>query len=348
MLVGDVRSATTGSGVSWKLSGASHDVSAVTKRSKNAPVQQRVPERLPPARRAAAGGRDARRGRRAPGPPTARPATARRAAPPRGRAATRAAPAPVRVVARHATAARIAPASATAGPHAAPDHPGRVGHAALDLGGRPPLEQVPVRDRHAPERAHDRVRRDERLVRQERRWPGRAGGRWWPRRGPPRRSRRATTCRAADGAPPAGATPATAPRARRGPAASSGAASTGSSVQPATRKASCAISDRAAPQVVDDLPAREERQPVPLAAARARHRGGEPGQELPVAPDPAVLAAGEGEVARRVVVVHDHVGGEARRARSSPRSGRATAACSRGSGRAWRARTPRRRRRPCR
>ena len=35
MLVGDVRIATTGSGVSWKLSGASHLVSSVTKRSKN-------------------------------------------------------------------------------------------------------------------------------------------------------------------------------------------------------------------------------------------------------------------------------------------------------------------------
>ena len=34
MFVGDVRIATTGSGSSWKLSGASQLVSAVTKRSK--------------------------------------------------------------------------------------------------------------------------------------------------------------------------------------------------------------------------------------------------------------------------------------------------------------------------
>ena len=34
MLVGDVRRATTGAGSSWKLSGASQLVSAVTKRSK--------------------------------------------------------------------------------------------------------------------------------------------------------------------------------------------------------------------------------------------------------------------------------------------------------------------------
>jgi hypothetical protein len=34
MLVGEVRIATTGTGVSWKLSGASQCVSAVTKRRK--------------------------------------------------------------------------------------------------------------------------------------------------------------------------------------------------------------------------------------------------------------------------------------------------------------------------
>ncbi len=34
MLVGEVRIATTGSGDSWKLSGASQPVSSVTKRSK--------------------------------------------------------------------------------------------------------------------------------------------------------------------------------------------------------------------------------------------------------------------------------------------------------------------------
>ena len=69
--------------------------------------------------------------------------------------------------------------------------------------------------------------------------------------------------------------------------------------------------DQAAAQVVADLPAREQREPVGLGAVGPGHPAAKPGQELPVAPDPAVLAQGKAEVARGVVVVDHDVGDEA-------------------------------------
>ncbi len=48
--------------------------------------------------------------------------------------------------------------------------------------------------------------------------------------------------------------------------------------------------NEAAPQIVEDLPAAEQRQPVAHEAARRRDDREQPEQELPVAPDPAMLA----------------------------------------------------------
>ena len=59
----------------------------------------------------------------------------------------------------------------------------------------------------------------------------------------------------------------------------------------------------AAAQVVEDLPARHDRQCVRHgAAARVRHRPPQPAGDLPVAANPPMLARGERQVVRRVVV----------------------------------------------
>src|SRR2546423_13899088 len=57
--------------------------------------------------------------------------------------------------------------------------------------------------------------------------------------------------------------------------------------------------DETAPQVVENLPARNERQPIAhRVPARVGHTGQEPAGYLPVAARPAVLAFGEGVVVR--------------------------------------------------
>ncbi len=64
---------------------------------------------------------------------------------------------------------------------------------------------------------------------------------------------------------------------------------------------------QAAPQVVEDLPARDEGQAVAGEARAAGDPGEQPAQDLPVAAHPAVLAPGVDEDARRVVVHDLHV-----------------------------------------
>ena len=66
---------------------------------------------------------------------------------------------------------------------------------------------------------------------------------------------------------------------------------------------------QAAAEVVHDLPAREDRERVPPPPApRNRDRRQGPGRDLPVAPDPAVVARDIGEVPRRMVLVEHDVG----------------------------------------
>jgi hypothetical protein len=60
--------------------------------------------------------------------------------------------------------------------------------------------------------------------------------------------------------------------------------------------------DEAPAQVVEDLPAADDREPVPFHAPAGRHPGEQPEQDLPVAPHPAVLPAHVGDHARRIVV----------------------------------------------
>ena len=69
---------------------------------------------------------------------------------------------------------------------------------------------------------------------------------------------------------------------------------------------------QAAPQIVENLPARDQRQPVALRTVRRRHERKEPPQDLPVAAYPAVLAPRVREDARRVVVDDLDVGDQGR------------------------------------
>ncbi len=66
----------------------------------------------------------------------------------------------------------------------------------------------------------------------------------------------------------------------------------------------------AAPQIVEDLPAREDRQPIGFRPVRPRYARRQPLEELPVAADPAVLAPRERQISRRVLVEYRDVGGQ--------------------------------------
>ena len=69
--------------------------------------------------------------------------------------------------------------------------------------------------------------------------------------------------------------------------------------------------DQAAPQVVEDLPARDCRQPVGHdGAVGVADRAPGPARNLPVAADPPVLAGGEAQVVGRVVVDDVDVGAQ--------------------------------------
>ncbi len=106
---------------------------------------------------------------------------------------------------------------------------------------------------------------------------------------------------------------------------------------------------QAAPQVVEDLPARDLRQRVPdRAAAGVGHRAPQPPHDLPVAPHPAMLAGGERQVVRRVVVDEVRVGDEPRPGVEAFEQIVAQAARCRARGSPAPRRTRPRRRCPCR
>ena len=70
---------------------------------------------------------------------------------------------------------------------------------------------------------------------------------------------------------------------------------------------------QAAPQVVENLPARNDRQRVRhRAATLVAHGTPQPAHDLPVAPDPAVLPRGERQVVRGIVIDEMDVGAQAR------------------------------------
>ena len=86
----------------------------------------------------------------------------------------------------------------------------------------------------------------------------------------------------------------------------------GRTVQPSRSSGHRRRRHQAAPQIVEDLPARDERQAIALQARTGRHERKEPPQDLPVAAHPAVLASRVREDARRIVVDDLDVGDEGR------------------------------------
>ena len=68
--------------------------------------------------------------------------------------------------------------------------------------------------------------------------------------------------------------------------------------------------DQAAPQVVENLPARDQRQAVALEAGARRHPGEQPPQDLPVTTHPPMLALRVHQHVGRVVVHQLDVGDE--------------------------------------
>jgi hypothetical protein len=192
-------------------------------------------------------------------------------------------------------------------PHLPPHLAVDVARHPLDLRRRLPLEQLPARHEQPPERAADRVGAHPRLVGKEDEGDGDlldAGDRVAPDR---------PVVRApalVEGRPHDGEEERHDPR--RGDRAEG-------DQRPADRRSGedgprgdeqRELGDlrQAAAQVVEDLPAREQREPVPLRTVRPGDARGQPVEELPVAADPAVLAARVGEVARRIVVVDLDVG----------------------------------------
>ena len=103
-------------------------------------------------------------------------------------------------------------------------------------------------------------------------------------------------------------------RAPRAPTAVQTSGWPGSTVQPSTSSEQRRRRQQAAPEVVENLPARDERQAIALQAGARRHERKQPPQDLPVAAHPAVLPPRVREHARRVVV-HDLDVGHERRAR---------------------------------
>ena len=84
--------------------------------------------------------------------------------------------------------------------------------------------------------------------------------------------------------------------------------SPGSTSQPASRKSSQAGSTRLRRRLSRIFQRESSDSRLGSGPSGPGHPGAEPGQELPVAPDPAVLAQGEAEVPGRIVVVHHDVG----------------------------------------
>ena len=91
----------------------------------------------------------------------------------------------------------------------------------------------------------------------------------------------------------------------------------GRTVHPSDEQQQRRRRQQAAPQVVEDLPAGDERQAIARHAAPRRHEWKQPPQDLPVAAHPAVLPPRVGQHAGGIVV-HDLDVGDERRARVEP------------------------------
>ena len=265
MLVGDVRIATTGLGIVLEVVRREPVGLGGDEAVEEAPVQQRVAQRRAPQRR-----REAllpphrRRAERVGEPWATRPRAARAAEPASAeRPDWRSRP----LVAAQATA------TTTQTPTADGTRPGHIARQTSDApsdAARSACEAVchssrsRLRHQEPPERPDDRVGRDPGLVRQEgerqRELLG-AGDRVAAHRrvvGAPRLVERRSDDREQQRDDPRR-------RDRRpGRAAVQRSGEPGSTVHPATRERELRDLDRAAAQVVEDLPAREQRQPIGL------------------------------------------------------------------------------------
>ena len=286
MLVGEVRCAIAGDGMFLdSCPAAASGLPAPTKVSKNAQVlraslrrKTRLRRRRARAARRASGRlihQAMQRARRATAAGSARPPPARRARDASRQQRRRNRERPARSTSSAAKPARSAPPP------------------AIDVARRRPFQQLPARDEHAPQRAHDRVEAEARLVRQagerERRLRERAAR---PSARSParccaqqRRRRGLRSKLERREALAAGRSMIAEHRQRPEPGRRS-------TVQPSSSSSVSAAGDQAAAQVVEDLPARQRRQRI---AARRRPpapgtRGSSHADDLPVAADPAVPA----------------------------------------------------------
>ncbi len=193
------------------------------------------------------------------------------------------------------------------GPHGAPGVARRGRPRALELERGLPFEEISPGDPHPPQRPHDGVDGDPGLVRKE------------DQREPqlPRAGHRITGDRPVVGAP--GAVERRAERAeqqghdpRRGhgedPERRPAQGRARKHRPPRDQERQLGELHHAAAQVVDDLPERDHRERIRRRAAGSGDGAQCPGEELPVAADPPVLAPGPGQVTRRVVVEHLDVG----------------------------------------
>ena len=196
------------------------------------------------------------------------------------------------------------------GPHRANHSAHGSRHRLLGARRRLPLEQMAPRDAEPPERARDGARRHPRLMRKEgecERHLLRADDRIVSDRrvvGAPRSVEGRTDEREGERDDP---------RCGNEPDADARPPQRRSGEQRPSGDHECELRDleRTAAQVVEDLPAREQGQPVALRSVGAGHPWREPAQELPVSAYPAPLAAGIAQVLRGIVVVDHDVGGEA-------------------------------------
>ncbi len=198
-----------------------------------------------------------------------------------------------------------------ADPHQSPQCGGRIAAAPLDLAGGLPLQQMPATDRHAPQRAADRVELVQHFVRQPRqpqrdtRQVQHAGAETGAQvlvdlhvarllhqiqqgRQQRRHQHHREHCQC--------------PREHRRDHQPAG------HQQDHQRRR-----HQAAAQVVQDLPARQRRQRVaaPPPAVRGRRPRQQPRQQLPVAADPAMATLDVGAVARRIFLEQLHVAEQA-------------------------------------
>ena len=189
------------------------------------------------------------------------------------------------------------------GGHPPPHRRPPPGRRLLRLRGRLPLQHVPVRDGDAVHRAPDRVGGDDRLMRQHHQRHGEllhAAGEILPEGRvvrPPRLVGRGTQRGDGEGREPGedeGREDGTRPS----------QPGVGQHRPPRDEPRQREHRRHAAAHVVEHLPARHRRERIHAAAARAGNLRHQPGQELPVAADPAVHPARRGEIARRVVVEH--------------------------------------------